>query len=74
MMSPLAWHSIYDIVLAGKYSLIEAHVLGEDLASGPLLCKMYSWWTQHIIVSVDGYRTLFEQHCQKEGWYLDFIL
>ena len=37
VMSPLAWPSIYDSVLGGKYSLIEAYVLDEDLASGPML-------------------------------------
>ena len=36
-VSSIAWLSTYDIVLAGKYSLIEAHVLNEDPASGPVL-------------------------------------
>ena len=46
-MSLLAFH--HEIVLAGKYSLIEAHVLNENLASGPVL-----WYSKRCIHRLSG--------------------
>ena len=38
---PLIWLSICDTALAAKHSLIEAHILNEGPASGPmLLCSI----------------------------------